>query len=71
MRHLTDAQRREWHVYERTAGEHSPLAGRLSLIFESDGIVRRLWRYPSTWSSLADRELLALMDVVRPAEKVG
>ena len=28
MRHLTDAQGREWRIYERTTGEDSPVAGR-------------------------------------------
>jgi hypothetical protein len=65
MRVLRDAHGREWRVYERTAGDQSPVAGRPSLIFDTDGIVRRLWRYPSSWSALADGELLGLMDTVR------
>jgi hypothetical protein len=65
MRHLVDPQGREWRVHERTAGDSSPAAGRPSLIFDSDGIVRRLWRYPSTWAALPDSELLGLMDSVR------
>ena len=62
MRHLVDAQGREWHVYERTAGDLSPIAGRNSLVFDTDGIVRRLWRYPSSWAALSDTDLLGLMD---------
>jgi hypothetical protein len=65
MRVLIDAHGREWRVFERTAGDQSPVAGRPSLIFDTDGMVRRLWRYPSSWSGLADAELLGLMDVVR------
>jgi hypothetical protein len=62
MRHLVDAHGREWHVYERTAGDLSPTAGRPSLVFDTDGIVRRLWRYPSTWAAMSDADLLGLMD---------
>lgn len=71
MRHLTDAQGREWRIYERITGEYSPVAGRPSLIFDSDGIVRRLWRYPTTWAELPDSELLQLMETIRPKETVG
>lgn len=65
MRYLTDTQGREWRVYERpgSGDAHSP--GRPSLIFDSEGIVRRLWRYPAEWTSLGDGQLLALMDNVR------
>jgi hypothetical protein len=62
MRHLVDAKGREWHVYERTAGDLSPTAGRTSLVFDTDGIVRRLWSYPPAWAALSDAELLGLMD---------
>lgn len=71
MRHLIDAQGREWRIYERTAGEYSPAAGRPSLIFDGDGIVRRLWRYPTAWVDLADAELLQLMETIRPKQTVG
>lgn len=65
MRYLIDTQGLEWRVYERPAGSASPTPGRPSLIFDSDGIVRRLWRYPTDWSSLSDRQLLGLMESVR------
>jgi hypothetical protein len=65
MRLLIDAHGREWRVYERTAGDLSPVAGRPSLVFDAEGIVRRLWRYPSSWSALPDVELLGLMDTLR------
>jgi hypothetical protein len=64
MRHLIDAQGRKWHVFEQIAGDVSPVAGRPSLIFDTEGIVRRVWRYPSTWAAMADTELLGLMDHV-------
>jgi hypothetical protein len=64
MRHLVDTQGREWQVYERTASDFSPVAGRRSLIFDTDGIVRRLWRYPTTWAAMSDEELLGLMETL-------
>ena len=67
MRHLVDADGREWRIYERTAGDPSPEAGRSSLVFDTDGIVRRVWRYPATWLALPDAELLHLMDSLRRA----
>jgi hypothetical protein len=65
MRHLVDAEGREWRIYERTAGDPFPGGGRSSLVFDTEGIVRRLWRYPASWSALPDGELLGLMDTVR------
>jgi hypothetical protein len=65
MRHLVDAEGREWRIYERTQGNPSPGAARPSLVFDTDGIVRRLWRYPASWSALSDAELLCLMDTGR------
>jgi hypothetical protein len=65
MRHLVDADGREWRIYERTAGAKSPGAGRSSLVFDTDGIMRRLWRYPASWSALPDADLLRLMDTLR------
>ena len=34
-------------------------------MFDTDGIVRRLWRYPGSWATLSDVDLLGLMDAVR------
>jgi hypothetical protein len=62
MRHLIDAHGREWHVYERSESVDSPAPGRQSLVFDTDGIVRRLWQYPRGWRELADDALLELMD---------
>ena len=63
-RQIIDAQGREWRVYERTASDHSPMTGRPSLVFDTEGIVRRLWRYPAEWASLSDADLLGLMDTI-------
>ena len=61
MRHLVDALGREWQVYERGSSTQSP-CGRRSLIFDADGIVRRLWQYPPGWAELPDELLLGLME---------
>jgi hypothetical protein len=62
MRHLMDALGREWHVYERGSSPDSPRPGQNSLVFDAEGIVRRLWRYPPRWAELSDDALLGLMD---------
>ena len=62
MRHLLDSHGREWHVYERTSSALSPAPGRRSLVFDSDGIVRRIWQYPPAWEALPNDALLRLMD---------
>ena len=62
MRHLVDAHGREWHVYERNEAADSPVPGRQSLVFDTEGIVRRLWQYPRGWRELPDEALLGLMD---------
>ena len=62
MRQLVDALGREWHVYERREGPGSPASERPSLVFDTEGIVRRLWEYPRGWRELPDDALLALMD---------
>ena len=61
MRHLVDALGREWQVYERGSSTQAPSSGR-SLIFDAEGIVRRLWHYPSGWAELPDDVLLGLME---------
>lgn len=62
MRHLVDALGREWHVYERGSSMDSPLPARNSLVFDAEGIVRRLWQYPPSWADLPDDALLGLME---------
>jgi len=61
MRHLVDALGREWQVYERGNSTQSPQPGKQSLVFDADGIVRRLWQYPAGWAELPDDALLGLM----------
>jgi hypothetical protein len=62
MRQLVDALGREWHVYERGNSTDSPLPARSSLVFDAEGIVRRLWQYPTSWAELSDDALLGLME---------
>jgi hypothetical protein len=62
MRHLIDSLGREWHVYERGSSVQSPVVGRPSLVFDTEGIVRRLWQYPAGWAELPDEALLGLME---------
>jgi hypothetical protein len=52
----------QWHVHEANAA-HVPGARRdRCLIFDSDGIVRRVWTYPADWMNLTDDALWALVD---------
>jgi len=62
MRDLVDAHGRAWRVYERTSSALSSSSGRRSLIFDTEGMVRRVWRYPLAWKGLSDDALLGLMD---------
>jgi hypothetical protein len=64
MRHLVDPEGREWRIYERPTNDPFR-GGRSSLVFDTDGIVRRLWRFPASWDALPDTELLRLMDSLR------
>ena len=47
----------EWRVYELECGQYDRRAGP-SLIFESDGVLRRVRDYPSDWRELSDAELM-------------
>ena len=49
-------------MYERSDAADSPMPGRQSLVFDTEGIVRRLWQYPAAWRELPDDALLGLMD---------
>lgn len=51
-----------WTVRE-TDTSHVPGArGPRCLIFESDGILRRAWLYPTDWALLTDQQLIAVME---------
>jgi hypothetical protein len=47
----------EWHVQEVDAGKVPGSRSTRCLIFDSEGIVRRVWEYPSSWAELSDDAL--------------
>jgi hypothetical protein len=53
--HVIAGERRTWAVRE----VYDPLLGR-SLVFTSEGIMRRVRDYPAGWELLSDDELLNL-----------
>lgn len=65
---LRDAQKKgrtisvehmHWLVYELPPGSYDRRATP-SLVFDSDGIVRRVREYPPDWRTLSDENLFAL-----------
>ena len=46
----------EWRVYEQVAAYDR--RRRPDLVFESDGVIRRVRNYPPNWVELTDGELL-------------
>lgn len=65
-RTISDAQGALWVVAERTISFGSAMIdgeskGVAALHFTSGDAHRRLWGYPSSWATLADEELLALL----------
>src|SRR5829696_6442285 len=51
----------EWHVHEVDAGKVPGSRSSRCLIFDSEGIVRRVWEYPSTWAELSDDALWGII----------
>lgn len=49
----------EWRIYELAPGVFDR-RGSNTLIFESDGVMRRVRNYPADWRDLSDSELLSL-----------
>ena len=49
----------EWRVYELSPASYDR-RGSNTLVFESDGVMRRIRNYPENWRSLSVEELLAL-----------
>jgi hypothetical protein len=47
----------EWRVYELESGPYDRRSG-FSLVFESDGVLRRVRDYPTGWRALSDAELM-------------
>lgn len=58
-RTLRDAEGQHWRVYEKPYDALDRRSG-LSLIFASEGAVRRVRNYPADWATLPDDELMKL-----------
>ena len=58
-RSFVDAEGVRWRVYERQVDDYDRRSG-MSLIFASEGAVRRVRNFPADWSSLSDQALIAL-----------
>jgi hypothetical protein len=58
-RTFVDSEGSRWRVYEQPFSDYDRRSG-VSLIFSSEGAVRRVRNYPPNWSELSDRELMAL-----------
>jgi hypothetical protein len=52
----------QWRVWEVDASSIPGARGRRCLIFDSDGIVRRVWAFPDSWAGLADDDVWSLLD---------
>jgi hypothetical protein len=51
-----------WGVYEASAARTPGAKAYRCLIFDSEGIVRRLWTFPEHWEGLVDEEILKLLE---------
>lgn len=49
----------EWRIYELSPASYDRRGGN-TLVFESDGVMRRVRKFPDSWRELPPRELLAL-----------
>ena len=54
-----DGDGQRWQVFEKTFDQFDRRSG-ASLIFESDGAMRRVRNYPANWMELSNDELAAL-----------
>ena len=73
--HFTDAEGREWEVWE--VGARPPLANQVAakptprwLCFASGTEVRRLVTYPPHWHTLPPSDLAALLARATPGRKI-
>jgi hypothetical protein len=58
-RTFVDEEGQHWRVFERPFDSFDRRSG-VSLIFTSDGAMRRVRNYPANWMELSDEELFAL-----------
>jgi hypothetical protein len=56
-----------WTVREASTASIPGAKSHHCLIFDSEGVVRRLWAYPDDWAQLGDKEIVALLDTPTPA----
>ncbi|MEO8880667.1 MAG: hypothetical protein ABI446_09740 [Gemmatimonadaceae bacterium] len=56
-----------WKITESHAHDVPGAMALRCLIFDSQSICRRFWKYPENWRSLADDLLLDLMSQPRPS----
>jgi hypothetical protein len=55
-----------WRVREVDTTHVPGARGPRCLIFEADGVVRRVWNYPASWAELSDSDLWRLLDSSLP-----
>ena len=55
-----DADGARWQVREVDASGVPGARGERCLLFEGEGVVRRVWNYPHNWAHLAAEELASL-----------
>jgi hypothetical protein len=59
MRTFVDHEGARWRVFEQSFSNYDRRSG-MSLIFASEGAVRRVRNYPPNWLDLSDEELILL-----------
>ena len=52
----------KWLVHEASAARTPGAKASRCLIFDSEGIVRRLWVFPDRWEELSDSEVIGLLE---------
>ena len=57
---FVDSTGRRWEVRELPGSAGAPSPRAPSLVFETEGLIRRVRRYPANWLELAPGELEAL-----------
>ena len=61
----------KWVVHEASTALTPGAKTYRCLIFDSEGVVRRLWVFPERWETLADADVLGLLDApLTPAEGI-
>ena len=65
-RTIRDSAGTVWLIAEIYARDVPGATSIACLVFDSQAICRRYWKYPADWLSFTDERLLALMYVPRP-----